>query len=253
MAGFPLCAACRREYTDMLDRRFHAEPVACPVCGPRLQFRSAELALDDSAAALAASVSALHRGGIIAVKGVGGYHLLCDAGNADAVQRLRRCKHRPHKPLALMFPVRDDLAMLRAVVELGADEEALLRSPQRPILLLRRRADAALAEAIAPGLAEIGVMLPYSPLHHLLLEDFGGALVATSANISGEPVLTDAAAVEQRLASVADACLHHNRPIVRPADDPVYRSICSTPRPLRLGRGNAPLELRLPRALPRFT
>jgi hydrogenase maturation protein HypF len=251
MAGFSLCAACRREYTDMLDRRFHAEPVACPACGPRLRFRSAELTLDDSAAALAASVSALHRGGIIAVKGVGGYHLLCDAGNADAVQRLRRCKHRPHKPLALMFPVRDDLAMLRAVVEFGMDEEALLRSPQRPILLLRRRAGAALAEAIAPGLAEIGVMLPYSPLHHLLLEDFGGALVATSANISGEPVLTDAAAVEQRLASVADACLHHNRPIVRPADDPVYRSICSTPRPLRLGRGNAPLELRLPRALPR--
>jgi hydrogenase maturation protein HypF len=167
------------------------------------------------------------------------------------VQRLRRAKHRPHKPLALMFPAGDELQALLEVVELEDAEQALLCSPQRPVLLARRRPGARLSEAIAPGLEEIGVMLPYSPLHHLLLEEFGAALVATSANISGEPVLTDAAAVEQRLSTVADACLHHNRPIVRPADDPVYRTLCGVPRPLRLGRGNAPLELRLPRALPR--
>lgn len=251
MAGFPLCPDCQREYTDILQRRFHAEPIACPVCGPQLQFRGANAQLDDTGAALSATVGALRQGEIVAVKGVGGYHLLCDAGNPAAVQRLRRCKHRPHKPLALMFPVSDNLRALRALVELDADEEALLRSPQRPILLARRRAEARVPDAIASGLEELGVMLPYSPLHHLLLDEFGAALVATSANISGEPVLTDAAAVEQRLATVADACLHHNRPIVRPADDPVYRSIGGTPRPLRLGRGNAPLELRLPRALQR--
>lgn len=251
MAEFPLCAACHSEYTDKLDRRFHAEPVACPVCGPQLQYRSENLQLDGTEAALAACVGALREGRIVAVKGVGGYHLLCDAGNAVAIQRLRRAKHRPHKPLALMFPAADNLQALRAVVELDVAEEALLRSPQRPVLLARRKAQACLCEAIAPGLEEVGVMLPYSPLHHLLLEDFGAALVATSANISGEPVLTEAQAVEQRLANVADACLHHNRPIVRPADDPVYRTVCGTPRPLRIGRGNAPLELHLPRALSR--
>ena len=249
MSGFPLCPDCRREYTDLLDRRFHAEPVACPVCGPQLQFHAGERRIDTSGEALAATLAALREGAIVAVKGVGGYHLLCDAGNGAALQRLRRAKHRPHKPLALMFPVRDDLAALRALVELDAQEEALLRSPQRPVVLVQRRPGAALDEAVAPGLAEYGVMLPYSPLHHLLLEDFGAPLVATSANISGEPVLTDAAAVERRLATVTDACLHHNRPIVRPADDPVYRRVCGRPRPLRLGRGNAPLELRLPRAL----
>jgi len=251
MAGFALCPACQREYTDILDRRFHAEPVACPACGPSLQFRDRNLQVDASDAALAATLGALRRGEVVAVKGVGGYHLLCDAGDAAAVQRLRHAKQRPHKPLALMFPVADNLAALRAVVTLDAAEEALLRSPVRPVVLARRRAAAGMVEAIAPGLGEIGVMLPYSPLHHLLLEDFGGPLVATSANISGEPVLTDAAAVEQRLATVADACLHHDRPIVRPADDPVYRSICGAPRPLRIGRGNAPLELHLPRPLPR--
>ncbi|MEZ5541309.1 MAG: carbamoyltransferase HypF [Pseudomonadota bacterium] len=249
MAGFGMCTACAAEYQDPADRRFHAEPVACPACGPRLVFKGATgPAVSDNAAALAAAVAALRRGEILAVKGIGGYHLMCDAGNAAALRQLRATKPRPHKPLAVMFPAPAGapLQHVSAAVRLADDEAELLRSAQRPLVIARRRPDAALPDLIAPGLAEIGVMLPYSPLHHLLLNDFGAALVATSANISGEPVLTDNAAVEDRLGHVASAFLHHDRPIARPADDPVYRVIAGRPRLLRPGRGCAPLELALP-------
>ncbi len=252
MAGFQLCTACQREYTDMGDRRFHAEPIACPACGPQLLWRKGGASSADTPAALAAAVHALQHGDIVAVKGVGGYHLLCAAANPGAIGRLRQAKRRPHKPLALMFPQSDNgLAELHAAVHLNDAEAALLLSPQRPIVLVLRRPGGRILDAVAPGLREIGVMLPYSPLHHLLLNDFGAAVVATLANISGEPVLTDAATVERRLSRVAQAFLHHDRPIVRPADDPVYRSIAGKARPLRLGRGNAPLELRLPATLNR--
>lgn len=248
LAGFPLCAACRAEYENPADRRFHAEPVACPQCGPRLEFVQGDATITDNEAALRAAVAALRHGAVVAVKGVGGYHLLCDATNEEAVQRLRARKRRPHKPLAVMFPQQgaDGLALLRTQLEPSANEAALLCAPPRPIVLCRRRTDATLAPALAPGLSEIGAMLPYAPLHHLLLDDFGGPLVATSGNISGEPVLTDNAEAAQRLAAIADAFLHHDRPILRPADDPVWRSSGGAPRPLRLGRGNAPLELQLP-------
>jgi hydrogenase maturation protein HypF len=252
LAGFTLCAACRAEYENPLDRRFHAEPVVCPRCGPALQYRAADgVLLDDTAAALAATVASLRSGRIVAVKGIGGYHLMCDAGNATAVLRLRARKPRPHKPLAVMFPWRGDdgLDAVREALHPDAVQAQLLRDPMRPIVLIPRKPDTALATAIAPGLNDVGAFLPYSPLHHLLLEDFGAPLVATSANISGEPVLTDNAEVEARLPHVAEAFLHHNRPIARPADDPVYRIIAGKPRPLRLGRGSAPLELTLPRAL----
>ncbi len=251
MAGFKLCRACEREYRDMRDRRFHAEPIACPDCGPQLLFRKGGASIADTPAALAAAVAALKQGDIIAVKGVGGYHLLCDAANAQAIGRLRQAKPRPHKPLALMFPQGNGLDELQRAVRLKASEARLLLSPQRPIVLASRRSGAQVPETVAPGLGEIGVMLPYSPLHHLLLDDFGAAVVATSANVSGEPVFTDETMVERRLATVAQAFLHHDRPIVRPADDPVYRSIAGKLRPLRLGRGSAPLELHLPRALDR--
>ena len=201
--------------------------------------------------ALAACVQALQDGRVVAVKGVGGYHLMCDAASSAAVAYLRERKPRPHKPLALMCPDTAELAVLRDVVLLSADEEQLLRSPARPIVLAQRRPGCRVAEEVAPGLGVVGVMLPYSPLHHLLLNACGTALVATSANLSGEPVMTDAASVEQRLGGVAQAFLHHNRPIVRPADDPVYRTIRGRARPLRIGRGNAPLELRLPVELDR--
>jgi hydrogenase maturation protein HypF len=251
MAGFALCAECGKEYRDVHDRRFHAEPVACPACGPQLAFRRQSVEIRDTPRALAACVQALREGCIVAVKGVGGYHLMCDGASDEAIARLRNRKARPDKPLAVMFPDQGALTRVHDAVVLGHDQEALLRGPRRPIVLVERKAGSHIPAAIAPGLNEIGVMLPYSPLHHLLLNDFDGALVATSANIGGEPVLTDNDQVERRLADVADAFLHHDRPIVRPADDPVYRSIHGKPRPIRLGRGDAPLELELPFALPR--
>jgi hydrogenase maturation protein HypF len=249
MAGFPLCPACRAEYENPGDRRFHAEPLACPVCGPQLQFYSDEAGIiDDSAQALGACVAALRAGLIVAVKGVGGYHLLCDARHDTAIARLRRLKPRPHKPLAVMFPFagEDGLELVRSAAMVHPDTAKLLLDAARPIVLLEKRTPFPLSTLLAPDLNEVGVFLPYSPLHVLLANDFGAALVATSANISGEPVLTDNPEVESRLAAVADAFLHHDRPIVRPADDSVYRTIARRPRPLRLGRGVAPLELDLP-------
>jgi len=246
MRDFALCPDCRREYENPLDRRFHAEPIACPVCGPHLQFVSGDSTHDGDATALATAVAALRAGKIVAVKGVGGYHLLCDATNAAAVATLRARKPRPAKPLAVMLR---DLAALRAVAHTTPDLEDFLASPERPIVLLQKRVDSGLSEHIAPGLAEIGCLLPYSPLHDLLLTDFDGPLVATSGNLSGEPVLTENHEAQTRLAHLADAFLHHDRPIVRPADDPVYRVIAGIPRPLRLGRGAAPLELELPAPL----
>ncbi|WP_310445954.1 carbamoyltransferase HypF [Thiobacillus sp.] len=287
MRDFPLCADCQREYENPLDRRFHAEPIACPVCGPHLAFSPSPLPQgipslrdirgegwgegdvcehgkdcvghplsptppppggrgSDDEAALAAAVAALREGKIIAVKGVGGYHLLCDATNDTAVATLRTRKARPAKPLAVMLR---DITALRAIVHTTPELETFIASPERPIVLLPRRADSSLSAHIAPGLAEIGCLLPYSPLHALLLNDFGGPLIATSGNLSGEPVLTSNAEAQTRLSHLADAFLHHDRPIVRPADDPVYRVIAGRPRPLRLGRGSAPLELTLPVSL----
>ena len=256
MRGFPLCADCSKEYQDPLDRRFHAEPVACPACGPHLQFATAdgvETIAGDDELALTAAVAALRNGRVVAVKGVGGYHLLCDARSEQAVARLRERKQRPDKPLAVLYPWRgaDGLDEVRQAFDLEPAAQSALLDPARPIVLLRASARIDLAPNVAPGLGEVGVFLPYSPLHQLLLEAFGGPLVATSGNVSGEPVLTDVADATSRLASVADAFLHHNRPIVRPADDSVMRVIAGRARPIRLGRGIAPLELTLPRALER--
>src|SRR5512139_2201922 len=277
MRDFALCPDCRREYENPLDRRFHAEPIACPVCGPHLAFAPSpfkgegwgegeaceqeadckahtlsptplpprERGFDDEAA-LAAAVAALRAGRIVAVKGVGGYHLLCDARNDAAVSTLRARKPRPAKPLAVMF---GGIEALRGAVHTTPELEALLAAPERPIVLLPERTEGDLSSLVAPGLSEIGCLLPYSPLHALLLDDFGGPLVATSGNLSGEPVLTGNDEAQARLAHLADAFLHHDRPIVRPADDPVYRVIAGVPRPLRLGRGGAPLELELPAPL----
>jgi hydrogenase maturation protein HypF len=255
MRSFELCAACRREYEDPLDRRFHAEPVACPQCGPHLRFvpgpGEATRSLDD-AGALAAAVRVLRAGQVLAVKGIGGYHLLCDARSAGAVARLRERKRRPDKPLAVMYPWRgaDGLAMLASSFELEPEARAALLDPARPIVLLRATPRLDLAPQVAPGLREVGVLLPYSPLHQLLLEQFDGPVVATSGNVSGEPVLIDAEDAAARIAGVADAFLHHDRRIVRPADDSVVRVIAGRARPLRLGRGMAPLELALPHELP---
>ena len=252
MAGFPMCDACRREYEDPQNRRFHAEPVACPVCGPQLQFRSGEIdVINNTPTALRAAEDSLRHGLIVAVKGIGGYHLLCDAANDKAVRRLRLNKHRPHKPFAVMFPLRgdDDLDAVRLVTKPTSADAALLRDPMRPIVLVPQRSNSTLSTALAPGLRELGVFLPYSPLHYLLLSAVDRPLVATSANIGGEPVITDNDDAESRLGHVAEAFLHHNRPIQRPADDSVFRVIAGQERPLRQGRGSAPLEMSLPFAL----
>ena len=255
MRAFPLCDACRKEYEDPHDRRFHAEPVACPVCGPHLQFVAAahEQPGGGDEGALAAAVAMLRAGRVLAVKGIGGYHLMCDARSETAVARLRERKQRPDKPLAVLYPWRgrDGLDVVRDEFEPEAAAHAALLDPARSIVLLRAGSRAGLAPNIAPGLDEIGVLLPYSPLHQLLLAEFGGPLVATSGNVSGEPVLTSATEAQVRLAQVADAFLHHDRPIARPADDSVVRVIAGRARPIRLGRGIAPLELELPSALPR--
>ena len=249
MAGFPLCDDCQREYTDPGDRRFHAEPIACPACGPQLVFVPVGgQQVTGTPEALAMSLQSLRAGSIVAVKGVGGYHLMCDARNAGAIARLRHLKPRPDKPLAVMFPLagEDGLAAVRQEVSCLPIESRRLQQPDRPIVILPRTGNGRLPDAIAPGSNEIGVLLPYSPLHHLLLDDFAGPLVATSGNLSGEPVLTDNDDASRRLAHIADAFLHHNRPIARPADDAVVRRIGEHVRPLRLGRGMAPLELSLP-------
>jgi hydrogenase maturation protein HypF len=250
MASFALCEACAAEYNDPLDRRFHAQPLACPACGPQLRWfaAGAPSVLDADDAALDAAITMLRAGLIIAVRGVGGYHLLCDAGSETAVARLRERKRRPAKPLALMVPWRGDdgLALVRELVHLTPLHAAALTDAVRPIVLAPRRDSAALAATVAPGLCEVGLMLPYSPLHHLLLDGFGSAVVASSGNLGGEPVLTEPEEAQLRLAGIADGFLHHDRPIVRPADDSVVRIVAGAARPMRLGRGSAPVELPLP-------
>jgi hydrogenase maturation protein HypF len=249
MANFELCPDCQSEYSNPVDRRYHAQPLACSRCGPSLTFRQPGYPdLCDNETALTACLAGLREGLIVAVKGVGGYHLLCDATDSGPVHRLRERKPRPHKPLAVLVPWRGEngLQMVDQLADLNTPEKQLLRSPLRPIVLVRKRVNSILNEAIAPDLGEVGLMLPYSPLHHLLADGYGAPLVATSANLSGEPVLTDEDEVKTRLSQVADAFLHHNRPIRRPADDSVYRLIAGKTRPVRIGRGLAPIERKLP-------
>ena len=224
MAGFVMCGDCRREYDDRADRRFHAEPIACPACGPRLSMP------------LADAVDALRDGSIVAVKGLGGWHLACDAANERAVARLRSRKHREEKPFALMTA---DPAQLCVV---GARHDELLRRPERPIVLMPRWPRARVAESVAPGCPWLGVMLPYTPLHHLLVHDFGGPLVMTSGNRSDEPIAVDDADARGRLGGIADAFLAHDRPIHRRCEDSVVRASF----PVRRSRGFAPSPVGLP-------
>lgn len=249
MHDFALCRRCLNEYHDATDRRFHAEVLACPTCGPQLRFVNGDTRIGQTNEALTACVAALKRGDIVAVRGVGGYHLMCDARNDAAVTRLRQRKGRPHKALAVMVP--EDW-----IDRLGLSETQLsaLIGPERPIVLTaagKGPARLPLSPFIAPGLTEIGLMLPASPLQYLLLDAFDAPLVATSGNVSGAPTIVECAEAERRLGGVTDAFLHHDRPILRHADDPVVRVIAGRPRPLRLGRGNAPLELALPLTLAR--
>ena len=243
MRGFTPCPACQAEYDHPLDRRFHAQPNACPDCGPHLAWwnpAGETLARRDDA--LRAAVAALRAGCIVAVKGLGGFHLMCDARNEQTLRALRARKHREEKPFAVMIP---DLAAARALCTVSDEEAALLQSPAAPIVLLTRRPDAPVSELIAPGNPALGLLLPYTPLHHLLLADFGGPLVATSGNISDEPICTDEHEALLRLRGLADFFLVHNRPIARPLDDSVTRIIAGKPCVLRRARGYAPLPIPL--------
>ena len=246
MAAFPLCADCAAEYRDQADRRFHAEPVACPTCGPRIWFDNETAA--DPESSLASTARTALDGHIVAVKGVGGYHLLCDATNPTAVERLRRRKRRPTRPFAVLFPEEgvDDLDAIRAAVHLTPEVAAALRSPARPIVLLPKHATGIVTETVAPDVPDLGVFLPPSPLHRALIAAIGRPVVATSGNISGEPLEYDPTTATRRLAEVTDHFLHHNRPIARPVDDGVQRVIAGQPRWLRVARGTAPRRWSLP-------
>ncbi|MBV9042209.1 MAG: carbamoyltransferase HypF, partial [Acidimicrobiia bacterium] len=243
MAGFAMCPDCRREYDDPTDRRFHAQPICCPTCGPTISF-FARFPLSDNRTraknredALAATVASLRAGQVVAIKGLGGYHLAALANDEAAVKTLRDRKHREDKPFAVMAA---DLDAARRLAEIDESEAAPLTSARRPIVLVRRRADARLASSVAPGNRWIGVLLPYTPLHHLLARDLGEPFVLTSGNVSDEPIAyRDDDAVE-RLGSIADAFLTHDRPIHIRTDDSVTRSFRGREMPVRRSRGYAP-------------
>jgi len=248
MAGFRMCPRCRAEYEDPADRRFHAQPNACPECGPALALLAPDgRLLAERGAALAGAVGALAEGGVVAMKGVGGYLLLCDARDERAVALLRERKRRPVKPFALLV---GDLDAARRIAEVSPAEAELLESPRAPIVLLARRADSGLAPSIAPGNPTVGVMLPSSPLHVLIAEATGFPLVATSGNRADEPIATDDAEARERLAGFADLFLAHDRPIARHVDDSVAAVVDGAPRLLRRARGYAPLPVLLGAPVP---
>jgi hydrogenase maturation protein HypF len=261
MASFAMCAECAREYTDPADRRFHAQPVCCPNCGPTLRYRDGDGGLTDGKAALPRARQLLRDGGILAVKGIGGYHLACDAGNQQAVVELRRRKRRGDKPFAVMVP---DLQRACAIADVDDPSARLLSGQQRPIVLVPRRLDASIADSVAPRNPDLGVMLAYTPLHTLLFglpADAAGppVLVMTSGNLGGDPIcFTDDDAVD-RLSHLADGWLMHDRDILVPCDDSVVRVVAvggadnridNVELPIRRSRGYAPLPIALPVSVP---
>ncbi|WP_082899733.1 carbamoyltransferase HypF [Rhodococcus phenolicus] len=266
MATFPMCPRCAREYADPADRRYHAQPICCPDCGPRIRAEHGGDRIDGDDAVLAAIQDALAAGRIVAVKGLGGYHLMCDATDPRAVGRLRERKRRPDKPFALMAP---DVGTITEQCVVSRPEAAALTRPARPIVLLGKRAGSAVADGVAPGLGEFGVMLAYTPLHHLLFAPVPGhsnpvprLLVMTSGNVSGEPLCTDDADARARLGDIADLFLAHDREIAVPCEDSVVVAVhggrSGTNRdgggngeaPIRRSRGYAPMPVLLDRVSP---
>jgi hydrogenase maturation protein HypF len=246
MKIFTMCPDCQTEYDDPTNRRFHAQPNACPVCGPRLELwnASGEVVCRNHDA-LVAAAEAVRSGQIVAFKGIGGFHLIADARNEKAVHLLRQRKHRDEKPLALMFP---SLETVKCVCKVSPLEERLLLSPEAPIVLLSRIGveKSEIANSVAPGNPNLGVMLPYSPLHHLLMAQLNFPIIATSGNLSDEPICTDQHEAIVRLRGIADVFLIHNRPIVRHVDDSIVRVMLNRELVLRRARGYAPLPIPLP-------
>lgn len=254
MARFAMCPACLREYASRVDRRYHAQPISCHDCGPRICLEVGGDRIDGDDQVLSRVQHALADGAIVAVKGLGGFHLVCDATNPIAVRRLRERKRRPAKPFALMAA---DMATVTGICVVSDPESGLLRHPARPIVLLGKRATTVLADDVAPDIDELGVMLPYTPLHHLLFTPAPGfdgqppqLLVMTSGNLSGEPLCFDNDDARQRLAGIADQFLMHDRDIAVPCEDSVLAVDADTDAdaelPIRRSRGFAPLPVLLP-------
>ena len=245
MSEFEMCPFCREEYSDPGNRRFHAQPIACPNCGPKISFHDhLGKKIDDEEEALMEAVSAIRNGEIIALKGLGGYQLVADSFNEEAVAKLRIRKGRGAKPFAVMCPDEDWALRLCCV---SAQERNLLNSVVAPIVLMKKRDQ--LLDHVAPAIAELGIMLPYTPLHHLLMSELGRPIIATSANRSEEPICTGNEEAVYRLAGIADGYLMHNRRIVRHVDDSVARVVCGQEQILRRARGYAPFPIMVPKTL----
>ncbi len=243
MARFRMCPECRREYEDPGDRRFHAQPNACPVCGPRLRLCDPKGNALEAEDPLSSAIHLLKEGQILALKGLGGFLLACDAGNASAVEKLRERKHRPDKPFAVMLP---DMDAVKEHCDLSGGERELLLSPESPIVLLTWKRSSSIAPNVAPLQKYLGIMLPYTPLHHLLMKESGIPLVMTSGNLSEEPIARDNEEALSRLGAIADAFLLHDRDIYVQYDDSVMAVMSGRPTVLRRARGLAPFPIRLP-------
>lgn len=244
MRFFTMCKECEQEYTNPLDRRFHAQPISCFACGPTVSLLDAEgMVLEQADKAIAMAVQALSEGKIIALKGLGGFHLICDAGSSEAVSRLRIKKKRPAKPFAVMFA---DIAMLKASAEISPEEEQLIRSKEKPIVIAAKKKPFAVCEEVAPGIDRLGVFLPYTPLHHLLLQGIQKPVVATSANLSEEPIISDAKMILEKLGHVVDFIVDHDREILNTNDDSVMQIVADKTVVLRMARGFTPKSMALP-------
>ncbi|SMP06038.1 Hydrogenase maturation protein, carbamoyltransferase HypF [Desulfurobacterium pacificum] len=248
MKSFKMCEKCYAEYTDPSNRRFHAQPNACPVCGPHVTLYTEEGKTYEGEKAIKETVRLLSEGKILAIKGLGGFHLICDATNEESVKTLRVRKRREEKPFAVMFP---SLESVKLYAEVSPLEERALTSVETPIVILKRKENTDLAPSVSPDTSTVGAFLPYTPLHHIILRDFGKPIVATSCNLTDEPIMKDNEEAIRTLGDITDAVLVHNRPIVRRCDDSVVRVFSNKQVPVRRSRGFAPLPVILPFSLKR--